>query len=299
MYRSYPSISERVYFSECFLMRGEELVIVTENRGIVPPKGSMNLHRYMRISNLAEIIKNGKIRFDSPLRWNDPFEFLFYVPRAKIGGKEYSVACGCFTWDSIDNEESLWNVHGQDGDLVDDSTTIRVSFHLDKLCKRLAECNPNVLFYVSDIDYSLSRKEIIGRYSAIPDKEVYSDIGEYIHNLSLKRKAFAYENEIRIFAVCEECMQFDDEMFHLFDLSFREEMVSSITLPPLLPKHFKGKWKDYSKELDKRGEKIRAKLLHEAGYKKEKSIRQSRLYDIEIKAAINSKKLLNRHQKSI
>lgn len=284
-FRTLRPIGERVYFSDRFLHRNDELVYVANDGKIIPPKGAMTLHRHMRLANLEEIIKDGKMRFESPLRWNDPFEYLFHVPELQIGEKKHYVACCCFTWNCTANEEGFWQVHGQEGCEVGNTTIIRTSFKLDALCKNLAKHNPDVSFYVADIDYSLSRDEILKKYRTM--KGTYKDIDEYIHCLCLKRQAFAYENEIRIFAVSEKKIQFE-EKFCFFNLKYSGSLVPRIMLPPLSPQAC-GKDEDYVKQQDKRGNTIRYKLLNEIGYKNKNGICQSRLYDVGIKEITNKK----------
>lgn len=273
MFTSLKTISEKVYFSDNFLTRNKELKYVGGDSNYIPEQGSLTVFRYMRISNLGEMM-NGKMRFESPFRWTDPFEYLFYESDIKIGNKTYSVACCCFTLDSSSNEESLWKVHSNNSQNAND-TIIRVAMKLDVLCKTLAKSNPDYTFYVSDVDYSMSREQILNLHTKRQGK--YKSIDEYITDLTIKRRAFKFENELRIFAVKEGIIQFKD-FFCMINIKFTKSLITSVTLPPLDPKNNKN---NYSKQQEQESNKLKHLLKVKIKYKNK--IYQSRLYDIEKK----------------
>ncbi len=273
MFEPLEQISKSVYFSDNFLMRNNNLKYVGGKENYVPAQGSLTVYHYLRISNLKEIM-NGKCRFESPLRWNDPFEYLFYQPDIQIGNKTYNVVCYCFTLDAFSNEEGLWKVHGNN-DSEEDKTIIRAAIKLDKLCKTLATSNPFWTFYVTEIDYSMDRDNILKHYYKRKDTP-YQSIEEYIKDLSFKRKAFKYENELRIFAVIDSEIVLNQDFFYLLKIKYKQDLVTSVTLPPLDPKDYKGD--DYSKKQEEIGNRLRHKLKEELKFQKQ--IYQSLLYDI-------------------
>ena len=269
-----------VKFGPQFVTRGGQLKYVTPEGNIISKGSSLRLYRYMRISNVGEI-QNGKIRFDSPIRWNDPFEKLFYKEPVIIGGKKYYVACLCFIYDVNRGEESMWNVHAcnNSGTKQPSSVIVRASFDVKELCEKLSKSNPEVAFYLAPVNYSFSRSEILKRWKTTKDKS-YSNIEEFIEDMLLKRNAFSYENEIRLFSISEHQYEIEDS-FRILDLKKGKKVIQSVTLPPLpIINPEKYNQKDYKEQLNVEGLKLKQEL-HRQNYNSK--ILQSRLYDVESK----------------
>ena len=275
----YPKLTN-VKFASRFVTSGGMLKYVTPEGNIISKGSSLRLCRYMRISNVGEIL-NGKIRFDSPIRWNDPFEKLFYKEPLIVDGKKYYVACLCFIYDVNRGEESMWNVHAcYDSDTKQlSSVVVRASFDVKELCEELSKSNPDVAFYLAPVNYSFSRSEILKRWKSTKDKS-YPNIEEFIEDMLLKRSAFSYENEIRLFSISEH--QYDIEgSFRILGLKNGKKIIKSVTLPPLPiinPEIYNQK--DYKELLNAEGLKLKWEL-HEQNYNSK--ILQSRLYDVESK----------------
>ncbi len=183
------------------------------------------IHRYMPFLRFKQDVENGCLSFLSPLKWRDPFENVFYAPHQIIGGATFDVRCICTTFDRVENEESAWARSGSS-----DDKQIRVTYKFDKLCRVLEQAAQEVgcKFYFSVVDYSQSKDNLIAA-----NAQVYQTIDEYLNVLSLKRKAFSYENEIRIFAV------FNKQVQNIVSVSVcanaYNDIVDCVTMPPLEP----------------------------------------------------------------
>jgi hypothetical protein len=127
-------------------------------------------------------------------------------------------------------------------------------------------------FYLSVADYSQSKDNML--VSNI--KTMYSSIEKYIKLMSLKRKAFAYENELRIFAVFEGIKQplNNVESFKLCSKKY-SEIINHITLPPLQPNKSIIKVFDYDKLQEAKNAPIKKMLEESLPIVK---IQESRLY---------------------
>lgn len=266
-----------IWFAEPFMMRGNQLKLVTPNGNIISKENSLRLSRYMRISNVIETSR-GQLRFDVPERWLDPFEKLFYKYPITIDDKDYYVVCLCFIYDVNDGEESLWHVHGNIKNNCpgpNEDAVVRATFNIQELCKKLAKAHPDVSFYFAPIDYSLSRDQILKRYQ-IRKNTPYSNINEFINDMLVKRKAFSYEHEVRLFAVSETPFDIEENSFCIFKLNNKKPVISKITLPPIpITAHYNSK--TYHSDLEKQY-KAYAWKLHQQNCNI--PIRQSRLYDI-------------------
>ena len=267
---------ENIRFAEPFVMRANILKYATTNGKLLSNNSSLRLSRYMRFSNVEEIL-GGQLRFDIPTRWADPFEKLFYKDSITIDSKKFYVACLCFIIDANDGEESLWHVHGdictKKGDISD--YRIRATFNIQALCNSLSKGNPGVTFYFAPIDYSFNREQILQQYH---NRMItpYSSIEEYIDDLLIKRKAFSYEHEVRLFAVSEEPLKNISDDFCFFNLKKAKSIITSITLPPI-PITSSYNKQQYHKDLESKLSPLKSAIAN-AGFKK--VIKQSRLYDI-------------------
>jgi hypothetical protein len=262
-------------FALPFMMWGDKMKFVTSEGKIISSGSSLRLSRYMRISNVLEIL-NGQIRFDVPDRWKDPFEKLFYNPPIKVGNKTYYIVCLCFIYDIVQGEDSLWSTHGKiltTTKSITDSI-VRATFDVQALCKELSKANPEVTFYLAPIDYSHSREEILQQRKR---RTAYTEIEEFIGDMLLKRKAFSYEHEVRLFAVCERPFQIGNN-FCLLKLKHTKSIITSIMLPPLpIPSPYDKRI--YHNNLENNYIKLRH-ILCNNGFKDRQKIHQSRLYDI-------------------
>lgn len=202
-------------------------------------KQPFTLFKYMPASRfLGDIDKAGKgrIAFVSPDMWKDPFESIFYKPKCEIQGREYDVACVCMTYDKTATEETGWNTY-----VKNDEKGVRVAYNFKKLCDLLETwgIQKNVTFYISIVDYTQERKDL-ERAARYYEKQgaSYKSLLHYLNILSLKRRAFSYENEVRIFAVKEYAVDSMEEEWRtpLFVDGFAyNDLVSEVLMSPMKP----------------------------------------------------------------
>jgi len=203
------------------------------------------IYKYTKFEYLRKSIKkiaNGyeiSLTFVSPCLWNDPCESVLYEPLVTINGESYNILCLCTTLEPTESEESAWNRSGR-SDVLDEKT-VRVAYDFLPFCnllEKMANKDKDVTFYLSMADYSESRA-----YFNPIIKKTYSCIEDYICELSKKRKAFAYENEMRVFVVQkitnENSADEKDLRLKTFCAELNEVEVNSlfkpITLPPYPP----------------------------------------------------------------
>lgn len=209
----------------------------------------LSLFRYMSASHFLKDAAAGSISFISPALWNDPFERLFFREPIQIGQIQYSIRCICLTYDWIESEEAAWLRSSVDNEMV------RVEYDFEKLCSELNKMT-DVDFYFSVIDYSLPRKDIIKLANDFKNgKWAPKTIDDYLNVMSLKRKAFIYENEIRLFLVKKQPIDSD-----IISLDYQTSPIVSVCLPPKKPSQLE--------EVKKAKERYGI------------DVKQSRLYDI-------------------
>ena len=227
------------------------------------------INRYVSIDRLLEDIKHNQITFLSPELWTDPFESIFYNKELEIEDKPIDIRCICTTYDYVYNEEAAWNRASNK------EHTVRASYNFSTFCEMLNNVGEKQLctFYLSVVDYSQSKDNLIKK-----NANKYTNVGDYIKEMSLKRKGFAYENELRIFAVFGESNFLSKKVvpFELCGVNYKD-IIHHITLPPLEPNKDINEVCDYNKLQDAKNLPIRNVLR---AYLNGVKIEESRLYTI-------------------
>lgn len=153
--------------------------------------------------------KGSRIVFPSPLTWPDLFEqrflsdsFLKYCfgeckENKTLRNRIFALCC---TGDGTENADAQWNLRKTE----EPDFCIRYSFNLWKFLDQLNNLSSeNIEFYISSISYDYSQEELIQNQHIRAFGKPRGDnrIPYLIRIMSYKRKAFKFENEIRIWAV--------------------------------------------------------------------------------------------------
>lgn len=200
------------------------------------------LYKYIRYSYLESSINKSTITFVSPQLWEDPFERRFLLTDySSLNFHQPELACLCLTSDDINNEEAAWRLYAPHPD----EKLLRISIDTNYLLKQLDQfaIDNNCSVYLAAANYEFYRKEIENLHKEDPD-DFHSqffpkskfNIACFLSLMSLKRKAFSYENEVRIF-ICNNNEQslFTNEDF-LLNVSFDfSKGLKGITIGPLRP----------------------------------------------------------------
>lgn len=163
------------------------------------------LYKYMTASRVLDILEKDPhlLGFVSPECWYDPYEIKYLNTdyTALSGYKQPRIYCFCARMDNR-NEEASWKIYKKENEplLRMSIRTIDLLLALDKFAKK-HECD----LYFSKVDYRLKKKEIDKLYltSSPYYHEFFDDFNDkrYVKVMSLKRWAFNYENEYRIFII--------------------------------------------------------------------------------------------------
>lgn len=184
------------------------------------------LYRYMDYEKLED----KKLWVSNPSSWKDPYETLFldseYLFRGKRKEKHkyYNrVFCICLTTTNL--SEAAWKVYG---------TPTKFSVDTMLLRKILEEQSKNYEIFIGKVSYvsqtSLKKESI---YKLLNEDQIRFDCSEpWIRLLLLKRMAYKYEDEIRIFFVSKdinECKGLCLE--HTYEI---RELYKHVELSPLI-----------------------------------------------------------------
>ena len=160
----------------------------------------------MTASRVLELLENDtpSLGFVSPDKWYDPYEtkFLNTDYTALNGYKQPPIYCFCARMDNH-NEEASWKIYKKENEplLRLSIRTIDLLLAIDKFAKE-NECD----VYFSKVDYRFRKSEIdnLHKPSSSPHyNEFFDHFGDrqYVKIMSIKRWAFSYENEYRIFII--------------------------------------------------------------------------------------------------
>jgi len=184
--------------------------------------------KYMPLSRFVSNVKNKEFAFLSPLLWSDPFEMLFYNPKLHVETEDYYINACCFAGNDIQNEEGFWNVWGKGSN----ESIVRVTYDLTKLLETLSNRSPNGLSYYLGAMKYLPR-DILLKIKAESMNKTYRSVTDYLGDCLLKRDAYSYEIELRLFAV--SLIDKEEEALKIGEIDYSTGIVANVTLPPLEP----------------------------------------------------------------
>lgn len=192
------------------------------------------LYKYMSYDRLMNCVVNSELVFVSPEAWVDPFERRFwktdYSRRYKFIQPE--IACMCLTTKSSTNEEASWKMYADSK-----SKALRISFNVEQLLDTLEsyaqkkKCD----IYIGKAIYSLERKAIMGLHNHVNvffPKNNFS-LEHYLTLMCLKRRAFAFENEVRIFIVKDD-LPWNGDIIKI-SVKIDRNLIPRIMIGPLTP----------------------------------------------------------------
>ena len=215
-------------------------------------KRPFTLFRYAKFSQLRNDISHSLLKFPSPSSWEDPFEAQSFKFMNEDNDNPCPITGGiCFTTDGVHNEDYAWKVYGAGESIV------RCEFDFEKFAQQLQassdKINNAVDFYISLMSYMLDRKKIEHILLGLKKAEK-TCLDCMLRILTLKRKSFLGESEVRVFAVVrnshstieETCSEGMGELpkpnlsankpdfRNIFPFTY-ENCMKRITLPPLQP----------------------------------------------------------------
>ena len=169
------------------------------------------VYRYMQYPDLVLSLENRNFAFMTPNCWEDKLERRFWNTDYSALNPHFQkpeFACLCVAAEKYENIAALWKMYRKEthekkpGDF--DNNLVRLSIRLAAFWEELdnwAKENDSEI-YVAAIDYSYGQEQIKNELQY--DERVFPrgfDIEDYFRALSIKRPYFAFEREIRVFAL--------------------------------------------------------------------------------------------------
>ena len=245
------------------------------------PKDKSTVFKYLPLDRFVKMVDKKELLFVSPETWYDPFEQLYFrIDCSSRGYVTEDIACMCVSEKSSMNEDASWRVYAGSN-----SKTVRISIEQDKLLSLLEDYAANNGFevYIGKVDYSFEKKEIEKLHNATSSH--YNDYfpavmtrEHYLSLMLLKRSAFSYENEARIFLV-KDSITYDANKLLKIDCDYKAtRIISNVMLSPYPPVREKGDmaYKVRQKMNNLESDEIKKTLNDKLGCR----IQQSQLYKV-------------------
>jgi hypothetical protein len=164
---------------------------------------TIKLYRVLNYNTLLDCLKNKCLFMSKPSIWADPYEtFLMnYKTKMKdgtiVGFEPIKERIYCQCWSTNEESEALWNVHSSP-----DFSSVKIKSCGEKLMEYLYDINNQfhyLSYFIGSVDY-VSEEFIMELLNEGISKYFSSMTGgmSIIQSLFIKRKAFAYEDEVRL-----------------------------------------------------------------------------------------------------
>ncbi len=245
------------------------------------PNDKSTVFKYMPLDRFVKSVDKSELIFVGPETWYDPFEQLYYgIDCTAKGYHTEQIACMCVSEKSSTNEDASWRVYAGSS-----NKTVRLSIDKKKLLAILDEYaeREGYSVYIGKVDYSFEKKDIKGLH--LPSSKHYIDYfpdvmrrEHYLSLMLLKRKAFSYENEVRIILV-KDAIPFDANKLVRIPCNYPAvQLVTNVMLAPYPPVREKG---DYAYSVRQKmntleSDEIKKMLNAKLGCR----IQQSQLYHV-------------------
>ena len=170
------------------------------------------VYKYMTLDAFIASLENGKWRFCEPTMWKDKYESRFYCAKyhllTKTPDSVQRVYASCVT--RTKNNEAAWKVYaGKDGMK---SHCVQLTLNVSALLDHLNSSNMKV--YEKPVMYEEDRFiSELHKSDSVNHRSFFGDFNfnKFLDLLSLKRKAYEYENEIRYFVVKQDMEPIGDK----------------------------------------------------------------------------------------
>lgn len=229
------------------------------------------LYRYVPADQLKADIKGEHLVFVSPLLWEDPYEQMFIKADFKTvyGFTKPEFVCLCFTSDAYEMAAAGWRMYST----RERNTLIRAEYDAKELLHQLDDfCTSKGLqLIISKVSYGLTKAQLrddpVGSVLGVDVKTKVQPFGNehFFSLLSVKRKAFTFESEIRFFITGpKENLNINENHLLPIEMDLRR-VINKVMVEPKDPKYLDPAQRaDYNKMKSENDETYK-KMFHPLG----------------------------------
>lgn len=195
------------------------------------------LYKYWSYNRLMDVLINEELVFVNPSLWKDPFEKMYLeTDYTEFGIKQPKIYCMCVAT-KTENEEAAWKIYSSEKD-----RTVRCKINRIALFNILNEfaVKENFTIYFGNINYDLTKAEIktLDSKTNVHHKNYFEpfSLEKFLELLTLKRRAFKYENELRILIVPNVGNTYSDDILKIkIPKDQYSKLFSTFTIQPFDP----------------------------------------------------------------
>lgn len=227
------------------------------------PTDKDTFNRYLPLNYLAADIEQDQITFSSPLCWDDTFETRYFQIEYSKRYPDFVVPVVnslCLTSKHSDSEDAKWIRYAKVG-----AEMINVEINMPNLLHELdlAATKNGFKVYIGNVCYC-DKKDIQGiNPSSKTNGSFFNQpftIEKYLSLLSLKRNAFSYEKEVRLFIVFDRGDNEPQKKLYPVKITPNAPVYGRVTISPYPPIKKTFPKADLMLGLDKRKEKVKKAL---------------------------------------
>lgn len=166
------------------------------------------LYKYINVEYAIKFLETGILYLVEPILWPDPYESRFYTADYKniSNFSPTKLFCTCFTQQV--SSEAAWKMYNITRNGIA-SRTIRFEFRRSSLLHTLdTQIAQDGKIYIGNAIYDYTTQKIDRLH--LREENLYNhffgnfSLEKFIYLLLLKRKAYTYEEEVRLFFVLNE-----------------------------------------------------------------------------------------------
>jgi len=197
------------------------------------------LYRIELLDRFYGMLDNKEIVFVNPDKWEDPLENLIFNAKVIRNGKPYEnpaknkIYSQC--WSHEGDSYGIWKIYttkADDQGIVKRHMGVRITTKLDKL-KHLSQINQGSYYYgMVNYLWKYQLDKIPKNEKTKKALKIVRPSKEHLETLLVKRKSYAYEKEVRLFAIPSKSLV-DDRLSFLCRLKMEpHEFITSLRFDP-------------------------------------------------------------------
>ena len=173
------------------------------------PQKIKSLYKYIPLNRFLKNLEDNELVLVSPKTWRDPYEKKYWLADySALSFTRPNIYCMCLTQNCRKNEDAAWNLYTYNKN----EKIIQIEYYTSKLLDKLSKDASIKKIYIGNAIYDFTSPEINNLYKNGKKGhfQFFNEFNEekFINLLRVKRKSYAFENEVRrCLAKEEECIR--------------------------------------------------------------------------------------------
>ena len=198
------------------------------------PQKIKSLYKYIPLNRFLKNLEDNELVLVSPKTWRDPYEKKYWLADySALSFTRPNIYCMCLTQNCRKNEDAAWNLYTYNKN----EKIIQIEYYTSKLLDKLSKDASIKKIYIGNAIYDFTSPEINNLYKNGKKGhfQFFNEFNEekFINLLRVKRKSYAFENEVRLF-VETKCSNGSEETVIIKNVNL-SAIIKSVRLAPFYP----------------------------------------------------------------